>query len=205
MLAKNLAGLLAPTEGKVLIEGRDLSSVSGSIAPHIGYVFQDARMQIVGDTVLDDVLFGPTCQGHSAAEAKARAQAAIAACRLSGKEERFSHQLSGGESRLLAIAGVLALCPKALLLDEPFANLDPSGVRGVLEVIQALALDGLALLVISHEIEKVLGLAKALFVMDSGRVVLSGRPDAVLREGIARYGLRDPFMPRNEVAELTWL
>jgi energy-coupling factor transporter ATP-binding protein EcfA2 len=205
MLAKHLAGLLVPTEGRVLVEGRDLASIEGSAAPHVGYVFQDARLQAVGDTVLDDVLFGPTCLGLPAEEARERARSAIESCGLEGKVELFVHELSGGELRRLAIAGVLAMRPKALLLDEPFANLDPGGVRSVLELLLDLASSGIALLVISHEIEKVLGLATSFVVMDSGKIALSGSPEAVLSAGIESFGLRDPFRPRRGIAELSWL
>jgi biotin transport system ATP-binding protein len=205
MLAKHLAGLSSPTEGRVLFKGRDISSVSGSLAQHIGYVFQDARLQTVGDTVFDDVLFGPTCIGLPREEAGERARNAISLCGLADKAALFIHVLSGGELRRLAIAGVLAMRPSALILDEPFANLDPDGVRSVLELVRDLANDGISLLVISHEIEKVLGLARNFLVMDAGKIVLSGNPETVLRQGLESFGLRNPFRPRDEITELSWL
>jgi energy-coupling factor transporter ATP-binding protein EcfA2 len=205
ILAKHLAGLIPPTEGRVLAEGKDLSSIAGSIAPHVGYVFQDARLQTVGDTVVDDVLFGPTCLGLEADEALEKAQSALDSCGLADKAKHFVHDLSGGELRRLAIAGVLAMRPKTLILDEPFANLDPAGVRDILELVRDLAMSGMALLVISHEIEKVLGLASSFAVMDAGRIVLSGDPESVLREGVEAFGLRDPFRPRTGIADLAWL
>jgi biotin transport system ATP-binding protein len=205
ILAKQLAGLLSPSEGRVLVEGKELAKIAGSIAPHVGYVFQDARLQSVGDRVFDDVLFGPTCIGLSSAEALERTRLAIDACGLADKVDVFVHDLSGGELRRLAIAGVLAMRPKALILDEPFANLDPAGVREVLKLARDLAEGGICLLVISHEIEKVLGLATNFVVMDAGRIVLSGDPASVLREGIEAYGLRDPFKSRRGISELSWL
>ena len=205
ILAKQLAGLLSPSEGCVLVGGKQLTSISGSVASYVGYVFQDARLQSVGDRVFDDVLFGPTCIGFPRDEALRRAKLAIEACGLDEKADSFVHDLSGGELRRLAIAGVFAMSPKALILDEPFANLDPAGVRDVLKLARDLAEGGIALLVISHEIEKVLGLATSFVVMDAGRIVLSGDPASVLREGIEAYGLRDPFKPRTGISDLSWL
>jgi biotin transport system ATP-binding protein len=205
MLAKHLAGLMTPTEGRILICGASPDAIRGSLAPYVGYVFQDALLQAVGDTVLDDALFGPTCIGLPRDEALARATEALVKCGLSDKAELFVHELSGGELRRLAIAGVLALGPRAMILDEPFANLDPSGVRSVLELIKDLTRSGISVLVVTHEIEKVLGMADVFVVMDAGRIVLRGSPEAVLREGIEAYGLRDPFKGRNGMTELSWL
>jgi len=205
LLARHLAGLLGPTEGRVLFEGVELPKLGGSLASRIGYVFQDARLQTVGETVLDDALFGPTCLRTPPSEAAARASEALLACGLAGKEERFVHELSGGELRRLGIAGALATGPKVLILDEPFANLDPDGVRDTLGILKDLRDSGMALLVITHEIEKVLGLASEFFVMDQGKIVLSGSPEDVLRRGIEGYGLRDPFRPRTSVKDLSWL
>jgi biotin transport system ATP-binding protein len=205
MLAKHLAGLLKPTEGRVLIGGSDPDAISGSLASRVGYVFQDALLQAVGDTVLDDALFGPTCIGLPREDALARASEALAKCGLADKAELFVHELSGGELRRLAIAGVLALGPRAMILDEPFANLDPSGVRSVLEIVMDLKRSGTSVLVVTHEIEKVLGLADAFVVMEAGGIALSGSPEAVLREGVESYGLRDPFRGRSSLSELSWL
>jgi energy-coupling factor transporter ATP-binding protein EcfA2 len=205
LLAKHLAGLLAPTEGSVLAAGRDIASIKGSVAPFVGYVFQDARLQTVGETVMDDLLFGPTNLGLRPAEARERAESAIAACGLADRAGSFVHELSGGELRRLAIAGVLAMRPHAVLLDEPFANLDPEGIRSVLALARGMAEEGLAVLVITHEIEKVLGLATSFIVMDEGRIALSGSPAEVLAEGVESFGLRDPFRPQRAISDLSWL
>jgi energy-coupling factor transporter ATP-binding protein EcfA2 len=204
-LAKHLAGLLLPTEGSVFLSGRSLASIKGSLAAFVGYVFQDARLQTVGDTVLDDALFGPTNLGLPRAEARERALSAIASCGLEDKEACFVHDLSGGELRRLAIAGVLAMRPQAIILDEPFANLDPEGIKSVLDLTRGMAEKGIAVLVVTHEIEKVLGLAKAFSIMDQGRIVLSGSPSEVLAAGIESHGLRDPFRPQCELKDLAWL
>lgn len=204
-LAKHLAGLLEPTEGSVLVSGQDMRVLRGSRAESVGYVFQDARLQAVGETVLDDALFGPTNLGLGRPEALSRAENALLACGLSGKRDCFVHSLSGGELRRLAIAGVLAMLPKAVILDEPFANLDRDGVRAVLGICRDMAARGMAVLVVTHEIEKVLGLATSFAVMDGGRIALDGEPASVLSAGIESFGLRDPFRESRRVEELQWL
>lgn len=204
-LAKHLAGLLEPTEGRVLVSGRDFRGIKENRAALVGYVFQDARLQTVGETVFDDALFGPTNLGLSPDEARSRAAEALDACGLRGMEDGFVHKLSGGELRRLAIAGVLALRPEAVILDEPFANLDLAGVRSVLGIVKEMADAGIAVLVVTHEIEKVLGMARSFAVMDGGRIVLSGEPGEVLAQGIESFGLRDPFRARRGVEGLTWL
>jgi biotin transport system ATP-binding protein len=203
--AKHLAGLLKPTEGTVLFSGAELAGPTLIPASKVGYVFQDARLQAVGDTVLDDALFGPTNLGLGRDEALVRSRKALADCGLGEMEGSFVHRLSGGEQRRLAIAGVLAMAPSALILDEPFANLDLHGVRSVLRIVQAIASEGLAVLVVTHEIEKLLALADRFSVMDGGRIVLSGPPLQVLKKGIEGFGLRDPFRSLRGLKDLSWL
>jgi energy-coupling factor transporter ATP-binding protein EcfA2 len=204
-LAKCLAGLLDPTEGSVFVSGSDIRLISGSRAQRIGYVFQDARLQAVGETVLDDALFGPTNLGLPPAEARSRAEDSLLACGLSGMKDRFVHNLSGGELRRLAIAGVLAMLPDAVVLDEPFVNLDPEGVRAVLRIARDMAGKGIAVLIVTHELEKVLGLACSLSVMDGGRIVMSGEPASILAAGIESCGLRNPFRQISRIEDLQWL
>ncbi len=204
-LAKHLAGLIEPTEGTVHVSGLDIRLTRGSRAEKVGYLFQDVRLQIVGDTILDDALFGPTNLGLSPTESMSRAKNALFACGLADRENDFVHKLSGGETRRLAMAGLLAMMPKVVILDEPFANLDLSGVRSILDGIRRMASDDIAVLIVTHEIEKVLGLANFFSILDNGRIVLSGKPDEVLAQGIEAFGLRNPFHNHREVQDLTWL
>jgi biotin transport system ATP-binding protein len=205
IFAKHLAGLLQPSEGRVLVLGEDMHSIKTNKATLVGYIFQDARLQCVGETVFDDILFGPRNLGLPAEEAIARAESALLASGLSDRRDSFVHTLSGGELRRLAIAGVLALEPKAAILDEPFANLDPEGVRSVLKIIHETADRGMALLVVTHELEKVLGLARSFSVMDKGAIALTGSPEEVLERGIEPYGLRDPRRTPSGIKDLQWL
>ncbi|MDP3176407.1 MAG: ABC transporter ATP-binding protein [Spirochaetaceae bacterium] len=205
ILAKCLAGLRESTEGAVLFEGKDLAAYKESPASRVGYVFQDSRLQAVGDTVVDDASFGPANLGMNPSEAKSRAEAAIARCGLESRALSFVHTLSGGESRRLAVAGIVAMGPLVVILDEPFANLDRDGVRSVLEIIVDLAQGGTAIVVVTHELEKVLGIAARLDIMDGGSIAASGTPVEVLATGIERYGLRDPLRPNRGVEDLQWL
>ncbi len=204
LFAKHLAGLLEATEGNVFASGIELRQIRGSLAERIGYVFQDARLQAVGETVLDDTLFGPTNLGLDLEAARSRALSSLAACGLAEKLDSFVHTLSGGEMRRLAIAGVLAMSPRAVILDEPFVNLDMEGVRSVLRIVVEMAGSGIAVLIVTHEIEKALGLARSFSIMDGGKLVLSGDPASILAAGVEAFGLRDPFRPARRVEDLRW-
>jgi biotin transport system ATP-binding protein len=203
LLAKSLAGLIEPSEGRVLAQGE--ADIRGPRAALVGYVFQDARLQCVGERVWDDLLFGPMNLRIPEAAARERAETALRACGLAELRDSFVHSLSGGEQRRLAIAGVMALNPRALILDEPFANLDLEGVRAVLKIARDAARGGTAVLVVTHELEKVLGLASFFTIMEGGRIVQAGAPGEVLSAGIERFGLRDPLRSASRVEELQWL
>jgi biotin transport system ATP-binding protein len=205
LLAKCLSGLLDPSEGSILFEGQALRSLPGSPASRVAYVYQDARLQVLGDSVLDDCLFGLFAMGRRREEALVIARRALRAVGLGDVEEKIAFQLSGGELRRLAIAGVLALDPAVIILDEPFANLDYASVRAVLQVIVGLRAEGKAILVLTHELDKVLGVADRLTILDGGRLAVDGAPGDSMVVGIERYGLRDPRRPTASIGALSWL
>lgn len=205
VLAKMLAGLIDPSEGALSFKGKAFCEYRDTPAARIGYVFQDARLQFVGETVEEDVLFGTENLGMPRDQAAANAEQAIERCGLGPRRGAFVHTLSGGEQRRLAIAGMLALRPRALILDEPFANLDREGVSSVLRIVVDSAASGISVLVVTHEIEKVLGLADRLLVMEGGHIVIAGEPEAALAEGVERFGLRDPLRSIESIRELSWL
>lgn len=205
LLARHFVGLAKPSAGKVLFRGIPVQSNPLAARRAIGYVFQESDSQIVGQTLLEDVEFGPANFGLPRHEVKARALEALERVGLVDLANRRPDSLSGGERRRLAIAGVLAMRPDCVLLDEPFANLDLPAIRGVLEVIVALHADGRALVVITHELEKVLANATRLAVMDSGRVVYDGAPDGLAHDRYGELGLRNPFRSGANLEDLTWL
>jgi biotin transport system ATP-binding protein len=157
----------------------------------VGMVFQDADSQIVGETVYDDTAFGPENLALTRPQIDQRVNQALAAVDLSGFEDKRPHHLSGGEKRRLAIAGVLAMAPRVLLMDEPFSNLDYPATCRVLEQILDLHKKGHTIVITTHDLEKVVAHAQRLVVMANGRVVKDGLPAEVMH-GIERYGIRPP-------------
>jgi biotin transport system ATP-binding protein len=209
LLARHLVGLAEASSGRVLCRGRAVSEDPAAARRCLGLVFQDADAQILGQTLLEDAAFGPSNLRLPRAEVEARAREALALVGLAGLEGRRPDSLSGGEKRRLAIAGVLAMRPACLILDEPFANLDYPAIKALLELMLKLHSGGSSLIVVTHELEKVLAHATRLAVMDSGRVVYDGGPGGpAAGEGGSRledFGLRDPFRGGTRLEELTWL
>ena len=205
VLAKCLAGIYATRRSSVLFRGRDLGSLKGSPATRVAYLFQDARLQVLGDSLLEDALFGPLALGMPREEAETRAVAALEILGLGGRLRESPLGLSGGELRRLAIASVLSLDPEVLILDEPFANLDWQGVASLLAVIEELKGRGKTLIVLTHELEKIVGLADRLIVMDRGLPVADGKPSALIGEGLEVHGLRNPLRPAPSLGDLQWL
>lgn len=190
-LLRHVNGLLSPESGTVSVCGVSVEKDPLEARKNAGMVFQDADSQIVGDTVYDDVCFGPENLRLDRAEIDARVQKALVDVNLTGSEDKSPHNLSGGEKRRLAIAGVLAMAPRIMLLDEPFSNLDYPATRTVLEQIRRLHEAGHTIIVTTHDLEKVIAYADRLVVMDQGRVVLDGGPDEVVGE-IEAFGIRPP-------------
>ncbi len=195
-----IAGLDRPTRGSIRV-----ALGSDGNGERIGLVFQDASAQILGDTVLEDTEFGPKNLGLSPREATARARDALSRAGLSGKELLPARTLSGGEKRRLAVAGILAMDAEIIILDEPYANLDWPGVVQVNEVIASLRAEGKTVIVLTHELEKVLAFASRLIVLHSGRVAFDGTPDEALSEApLESWGIRNPLGAYSSAADLVW-
>jgi biotin transport system ATP-binding protein len=190
-LLRHLNGLLLPSSGSVSIAGKSVKKDPLAARQMVGMVFQDADSQIVGETVYDDVAFGPENLALARKEIDRRIKAALEAVELAGFEDKRPHHLSGGEKRRLAIAGVLAMKPRVLLMDEPFSNLDYPATCRVLNQIIDLHRQGHTIIICTHDLEKVIAHAQRLVVMARGRVVKDGRP-AEMVGGIERYGIRPP-------------
>ena len=203
-LLKHLNGLLLPTAGEVIVDGCSVVDDPVRARLKVGMVFQDADAQIVGQTVAEDTAFGPENLRLARSVIEQRVQAALAAVGLSHAADQPPHRLSGGEKRRLAIAGVLAMAPEAILFDEPFSNLDDTGVRQVLAQMVALHGSGHTLLVTTHDLEKAAAHADRLIVLHRGRTVLDGRPAALFAE-VARFGIRPPCAFRYGQEVVSWL
>lgn len=187
-LVQHFNGLLRPHRGSVKVFGADLGdrrADARSIRRRVGLVFQFPEQQLFDPTVGDDIAFGPRKLGLDHAEVRRRVQGAMAAVGLPFEsfKDRYTFGLSGGEMRRVALAGVLALEPEVLVLDEPTAGLDPRGRRGILDALRGLHAErGTALVFVSHNMDEVAELVTRVDVLERGRTVISGTVREVFRE-----------------------
>ena len=199
-LVQHLNGLLKPTEGQVLVDGEDRFGEGvdkRKIRQKVGLVFQYPEYQLFEETVAKDIAFGPKNQGLSPEEIDRRVRTAMAHVHLDYDKyaERSPFELSGGQMRRVAIAGVLAMEPKVLILDEPTAGLDPRGRDRILGMIRDLhAEGGVTVIMVSHSMDDVARLATRLVVMSRGQLVATGTPREIFRqrEMMERIGLGVP-------------
>lgn len=199
-LIQHLNGLLTPTSGTVVYQGRDIFAGTKKdmllTRQQIGMVFQYPEHQLFEETVVKDVGFGPKNLGLSAAEIEERVMEALSRVGLDAEEmrERSPFDLSGGQMRRVAIAGVLAMRPKTLILDEPTAGLDPAGRKDILQLIEQLHADGTTVVMVSHSMEDVARLATRIAVMNAGSLEILAPPQEVFiqRERLLSMGLDVP-------------
>lgn len=203
-LLRHLNGLLLPTRGEVVLKGQPVGADLQRARQLVGMVFQDADSQIVGETVYDDVAFGPENLCLPAETVQARVSAALSVVGLTEKRHLRPHLLSGGEKRRLAVAGILAMRSEVIAFDEPFSNLDYLGVRQVLNQMVALNKKGVTLLVTTHDVEKILPHAERLVVMGGGRIQADGSPQAVL-PNVENFAVRAPCSTRLGLEPQSWL
>ena len=187
-LVQHLNGLLKPTSGQVLIDGEDLNGEHvnrRALRQRIGLVFQYPEYQLFEETVAKDIAFGPKNQGLSAAEIDERVRYAMECVHLDYQKyaERSPFELSGGQMRRVAIAGVLAMKPSVLILDEPTAGLDPRGRDRILGMMEELhARENVTILMVSHSMDDLARLADRLIVMSDGKVVADGTPREIFMQ-----------------------
>jgi biotin transport system ATP-binding protein len=190
-LLRHFNGLLVPQTGQVLVAGVSVTRQPRRARQMVGLVFQDADSQIVGRTVGEDIAFGPENLRLDRREIDRRVAAASATMGLAHLADRDPLTLSGGEKRRLAIAGVLAMQPLVLALDEPFDSLDYPGVRQVLNHIVELHRQGATIIVTTHDLEKIAAHADRLALMHNGRIAHHGPLPAIL-PFCENYGVRQP-------------
>lgn len=194
--AKHINALLAPDEGSMTVDGSDTRDQQALylIRSTAGMVFQNPDDQLVASLVEDDVAFGPENLGVEPAEIASRVARSLAEVGLMGFEKHETHALSGGQKQRVAIAGVLAMEPKILILDEASSMLDPRGRKGLLRVCRELHEAGLTIVMITHFMEEAAE-ADRVIVLEEGRVALEGTPDEVLvrTDVLARLNLEVPF------------
>ncbi len=182
-----LNGLLVPTKGSVhvfdtLITSTSINKQIRQIRKQVGLVFQFAENQIFEETVLKDVAFGPQNFGVSAEEAEAIAREKLALVGIDESLfERSPFELSGGQMRRVAIAGILAMEPSILVLDEPTAGLDPIGRKELMTLFEKLHQDGITIVLVTHLMDDVAEFADQVYVMEKGILVKSGAPSLVFQ------------------------
>lgn len=201
---RHLNGLYLPTMGVVRLAGVSVAKDPVRARQMVGMVFQDADSQIVGETVYDDVAFGPENLCLDRGEIKRRTSEVLQTVGLMALAEKRPHLLSGGEKRRLAIAGVLAMRPIVIVFDEPFSSLDYPGIQQVLKQILALHETGHTILVVTHDIEKIIAHAQRLIIMEGGKIVRDGLPEKLMTEAEA-FGVREPCASRMGMEVHSWL
>ena len=194
--AKHLNAILLPTSGKVYVDGMDTTDEDKllDIRRTVGMVFQNPDNQIVASVVEEDVAFAPENLGVPSAEIRRRVDEALEAVGMTEYARHAPHLLSGGQKQRVAIAGVLAMRPRCIVLDEPTAMLDPVGRREVLDTVCRLQRElGMTVVLITHHMDEA-ARAQRLVVMDNGHVVMDGPPAQVFQNvvGLRRLGLEVP-------------
>lgn len=202
-LISHLNGLLRPSEGQLLFEGEDIwkePARARALRFRVGLCFQFPEYQLFEETVFKDVAFGPRNMGLGEDEIARRVRDAVSFVGLPEDVlTRSPFELSGGQKRRVAIAGVIAMEPQVLILDEPTAGLDPASRESILQNIRDYhAQKGAAVVIVSHSMEEIARTASRLYVVDAGKIVLSGSPHEVFAHAakLEELGLGVPQMTR---------
>lgn len=180
-LAKHINAILYPTEGTVWVDGMDTCEEANlwNIRQEAGMVFQNPDNQIIGQVVEEDVGFGPENLGVPTKEIWERVEESLKAVGMYEFRKHSPNKLSGGQKQRVSIAGVIAMHPKCIVLDEPTAMLDPRGRKEVIRAVRALNLaEGITIILITHYMEEIID-ADRVFVMDKGKIALQGTPREV--------------------------
>ncbi|HII67450.1 MAG TPA: ABC transporter ATP-binding protein [Thermococcaceae archaeon] len=192
-LAKHLNGLLKPTRGNVVVDGMDTREYSvAELARVVGYVFQNPENMFFEENVFKEVSFGPKNLGLSEDEVEARVKWALKETNLKGYEDRSPYSLSGGEKQRLAIACILAMKPKYIILDEPTTGLDEKNAEAIKRIIRNLYSEGHGILLITHEMDLVLELAERVVLLYEGKKLFDGAVKKFFDLDLRAYDLDKP-------------
>ena len=202
-IAKQINAILEPTEGYLYVDGKDVSDPDKlwEVRQAAGMVFQNPDNQIIASVVEEDVAFGPENLGVPTEDIWTRMEESLRAVGMLEYRTHSPNKLSGGQKQRVAIAGIMAMKPKCIVLDEPTAMLDPSGRREVVKTLHELNdKENVTVLLITHYMDEVIGADKVI-VMDDGKIVMQGTPREVFSkvEELKRYRLDVP-----QVTELAW-
>ena len=200
LLMSIIAGLEEADKNVVVESDETTMFVDG----RAGLVFQEAETQILGETPAEDIAFGPKNLGWKKTEVQKAVQDALERTGLKDKADFPARFLSGGEKRRLAVACMLAMNLPIIILDEPYANLDFGGVKQVNALIRQLKADGKTVIILSHEIEKCLGLVDRFIVLFRGKKVFDGLPAEGLKQNLEEGNIRNPLVSYTKVEDLIW-
>lgn len=202
-LLRQLNGLLKPDEGRILLDGKPIrfgNKIAGNLRKSVGLVFQYPEHQLFKNTVLQDVMFGPLNMGCSKEEAQTRAEKALEQVEV---PEEVYHQspfdLSGGQMRRVALAGILSMQPKLLILDEPTAGLDPYSKASLFAMLKKMQEKGVGILLVSHCMDDIAAYCERVYVMEQGCIVLRGPVKDVLKQSDS---LKKIYMKSPQVTEI---
>ena len=171
---------------------------------HPGLVFQEAETQILGETPAEDIAFGPKNLGWKKDEVEAVVKQALDETGLTEKADFPARFLSGGEKRRLAVACMLAMKLPVIILDEPYANLDYSGVKQVNALVKKLKAEGKTVIILTHELEKCLALTDHFVVLFRGKKVFDGTPEEGLKQNLEEWNIRNPLVSYKNAGDLVW-
>ncbi|MCQ8904740.1 MAG: ATP-binding cassette domain-containing protein [Methanothermobacter sp.] len=192
----HLNGILRPTTGEVIIDGKKMEYSRDliKIRQKVGIVFQNPDDQLFSPTVREDVAFGPMNLGLPMDEVEERVRDALQKVGITGYENRAPHHLSGGEKKRVAIAGILAMKPEIMVLDEPTTGLDPETADGIIRILLELSMEGITVIISSHDVEIINQFAERVFVLNNGKLIAEGTPREIFRDAelISRASLRLP-------------
>ena len=176
-LFSHFNGLTEPTSGHVEVDGKAIKYDRDTlleVRQKVGIVFQDPNDQLFAPTVKEDVAFGPMNLGLDYEEVERRVDEALTMVGMEQYMDKTPHHLSGGQQKRVAIAGIIAMRPEIMILDEPTAGLDPEGVEKVLDILNNLNKEGMSIVISSHDIEMVNEFAEKIFVLNNGEILESG-------------------------------
>ncbi len=197
-LLNHLNGILKPTSGRILFDGKPLQYDAKSLLElrrRVGFVFQDPNDQLFAPTVKQDVAFGPLNLGYNTEKVKAKVEEALATVGMTGFADKPPHFMSLGQKKRVALAGVLAMEPEVIIMDEPTSNLDPRATSDILHLLLQLNKEkGITLLLATHDVDMVPLFATEMYVLNKGKLVSKGTPKESFSNGdlMRQVNLRSP-------------
>ncbi len=197
-LFSHFNGLTEATKGEIEIDGKKMKYDKQSllkIRQQIGIVFQDPNDQLFAPTVKEDVAFGPMNLGLDYEEVNRRVEEALTMVGMEEYKDKTPHHLSGGQQKRVAIAGIIAMRPNIMILDEPTAGLDPEGVRKVLDILNKLNEEGMSIVISSHDIEMVNEFADEIYILNKGKILANGNNHEIFsnKELLKKAHLKAPI------------